>query len=404
MKVLSEKEFLKKLCSFPHRKTPSEFGDKAAEFISREIKKIGLEPKAEVIKSTKFSIFWYDLLHFIFIFLSMLFFFLKPDIIFFLIFLLLSASLVSYWLRKPHLLSFLSIVSGKSKNILVKIPSRGKKKKRFILSAHYDTAHQCLFLNPMIAGNLAKAVGGVVEKFPLGLRSIMFLPNIALGYTLAFMISLLLGFSSSWLQALELVALAIFFIAILFMFQICTSPYVPGAFDNGGGVAVLYGLAKKIKKSPFKSIEIWFLFNSSEENNLVGIKDFLDRHESNFDKETTFFINFDGIGEEILHYITAEGDFLGVKHPDDPFLKSLAGLLDNYPQFKKVTPFFLPVSSDAREIIDRNFRCLTILSTNKDGYYPHYHQLTDTFDKINMDNIYLAEKFSYELLEKIDFV
>ena len=404
MKILSKKEFLEKLCSFPHRKTPSELGDKAAEFIVGELKKADLEPKTETIKSTKFSIFWYDLLHFIFIFLSTTFFFLRPNIIFLLLFFLFLASLISYWLRKPHLFSFLNILSGESKNILVKIPSRGKKKKRFILSAHYDTAHQCLFLKPMIAGNLAKTLGKVAERFPPGLRSIFFLGNIALGYTLFFMFSWFFGFSSPLLRVFQIAATVIFFIACLFLLQNCTSPYVPGAMDNGGGVAVLYGLAKKIKKSPSKSIEVWFLFNSSEENGFACFKDFFKRHGNSFDKETTFFINLDGIGEEVLHYITAETDFLGLKHSNDPFLKSLAGLLDNYPEFKKVTPFFWLVSSDANIIIDNGFRCLTISSSDKDGYYPHYHQLTDTFDKINMENVHLAEKFAYELLEKVDFI
>lgn len=405
MKILTESEFLRKLCSFPHRKTPSRLGDKAADFIFKELKKNDLEPRTEVIESTKFSVFWYDFLHFLFLFLLALFFLFRPSFFLFLLFLLFLVSLIFHWLHKLHLFSFLGkFLSGESRNVLVKIPARGKRKKRFILSAHYDTAHQCFFLSPMIAGNLAKSLGGMAERFPPGMRSVTFLPNLALGFMVALMIGQLINFSSSLLQTLQIIATFILFLTTVFFLQNCTSPYVPGALDNGGGVAVLYGLAKKIKKSPFKSIEVWFLFNSSEENGFLCYQDFLARHGEGFDKETTFFINFDGIGEEILHYITAEGDFLGLKYHDDFFLKSLAGLLDNYPEFKKVTPFFLPVSSDANIIINQGFRCLTISSSNKDGYYPHYHQLTDTFDKIKMDNVHLAEKFAFELLEKIDLI
>lgn len=405
MEVLTEKEFLKKLCSFPHRKTPGEFGDQAAKFIIGELKKIGLEPTTETVRSTRFSFFWYHLLHFASLFITTLLFFKQPSFILLLLFLLFLFSLVSFWLRRPHIFSILGrLFWGESKNILVKISSRGRRKKRFILSAHYDTAPQSAFLGPKIGGNLARTLGKIAEKLPPGLRTPFFLANIALGFTLVFMVSWLLGFSPPLLQYLQIVTTAVLFVACAFLLQMCTSPYVPGAFDNGGGVTVLYGLAKKLKKSPLKSIETWLLFNSDEENDLVGIRDFLDRYGGGFNKETTFFINVDAIGAEILHYSIGEADFLGLKHPSDQFLKSLAGLLDNYPDFKKVRPSFLPVGSDAAEILGRGFRCLTISSTNRDGYYHHYHQLSDTFDKINIGNIYLAEKFTLELLEKVDFI
>ena len=406
MKVLSEKEFLKKLCSFLHRKTPSELGDKAAEFIIGELKKLGFNPQKEIVKSAKFSDFWYVLFHFIPLLAIALIFFWRPSLTLLLIYLIFLFSLSISWLDRPHLFSFLGrILTGESKNVIVKIPSRGKAKKRFILSAHYDTAHQSAFLSPMIAGNLQKTLGRFAEKFPPGLRTPFFLTNIPLGFSLAFMVSQLIGIYSIWMIYLELISIFILAVAVIFIFQGCVSPYVPGALDNGGGVAVLYGLARKIKDSPFNSIEVQFLFNSNEEGkNLIGMRNFLDRHGEKFDKETTFFVNIDGIGAEVLHYIIAEADIAGIKHPDDPFLISLSELLDNYPEFRKVTPFFLTVPSDATMIIRRGFRCLTISSSNKDGYYPHYHQLTDTFDKINMDNIYLAEKFAYELLEKVDFV
>lgn len=70
----------------------------------------------------------------------------------------------------------------------------------------------------------------------------------------------------------------------------------PAAFDNAASVGTLIELSRYYKENPPSNLECIFLSTSSEELNLGGAKDFIKRHESEFDKQTTYFINYDGIG------------------------------------------------------------------------------------------------------------
>ncbi|MHA1293171.1 MAG: M28 family metallopeptidase, partial [Promethearchaeota archaeon] len=82
----------------------------------------------------------------------------------------------------------------------------------------------------------------------------------------------------------------------------------PGAYDNAASVGTLIELANFYKSNPLDNIDFIFISTSSEELNLGGAKTFMLKHKNEFDKKSTYFINFDGIGGTgIIRLITSYG-------------------------------------------------------------------------------------------------
>jgi hypothetical protein len=81
-----------------------------------------------------------------------------------------------------------------------------------------------------------------------------------------------------------------------------------GAYDNAAAVGILIELARYLKNNPVENLDFIFLSTSSEELNLGGAKDFINKYEKEFNKNSTFFINFDPIGgNELIRVITSFG-------------------------------------------------------------------------------------------------
>ncbi len=82
----------------------------------------------------------------------------------------------------------------------------------------------------------------------------------------------------------------------------------PGAFDNAAAVGTLIELARYYKVNPINNIDLLFLSTSSEELNLGGAINFIQKNKDQFDKKSTYFINFDLIGgHELIRLISSYG-------------------------------------------------------------------------------------------------
>ena len=65
----------------------------------------------------------------------------------------------------------------------------------------------------------------------------------------------------------------------------------PGATDNATSVGTVIALSKYFKNNPLENIDFTFLITGSEELNLGGAIDFIQKHKNELDKDTSYFIN-----------------------------------------------------------------------------------------------------------------
>lgn len=167
-----------------------------------------------------------------------------------------------------------------TENIFINLKSKNQKAK-IVFMAHYDSKSQ---------------------TFPTSIRMLIFLISIfgliilLFIYVIFSILKILLNFNVPILNDILLyISIVIAGVGFLNFFN-KTGNLSPGATDNATSVATVIELARFFKESPLDNIELTFLLTSSEELNLGGAVDFINKHQIEFEKDSTFFINFDTIG------------------------------------------------------------------------------------------------------------
>jgi len=179
-----------------------------------------------------------------------------------------------------------------TENIYVKLKN-GDSKGTVVFIAHWDSKSQLFSSSMRIIIIIIAALGAIII---LLLYLILSIIQIFLPYQIPILNHVLLGIS-----------IAISIIGILNFFN-KTGNDSPGAYDNAAGVGVVIELARYFKNNSLNNLDFIFLSTSSEELNLGGIKNFLQQHKDKYDKESTYFINFDLIGgTDFIRIITSFG-------------------------------------------------------------------------------------------------
>jgi len=179
-----------------------------------------------------------------------------------------------------------------TENIYVNLKSKSSL-ANLIFIAHYDSKSQVYSSIVRIYSIMASVFGGIillVVFFVLSVLKIIFafnnliLDNILLG------VSIVIG----------ILAISNFFNKI--------GNKSPGATDNATSVGTVIALSKYFKNNPLENIDFTFLITGSEELNLGGAIDFIQKHKNELDKDITYFINYDLVGAlGVLINVTSHG-------------------------------------------------------------------------------------------------
>lgn len=247
------------------------------------------------------------------------------------------------------------------------------------------------------------------------------------GLVLAFVAVLLRWLlpGAEWVDAMATVARVLLIVTGAFLFgSWLTGRPVPGANDNGSGVAVTLALAERWMAEreagrmmarttagttgstttrtaagmtgSTTAINPMFLFTGCEEVGLRGMHRFMEDADLAPD---TVFINLDNVGGGRLRYFLGEG-MLAYQHYDKDLVAlahDLAGRYDN-----EVTPlknWLLP--TDGLLPAKAGFPAISFLAIGDDDWIPHYHWHTDTLDNADRSVVELTERFVWDYLTAI---
>ena len=152
-----------------------------------------------------------------------------------------------------------------------------------------------------------------------------------------------------------------------------------GAFDNGSGSAVAFEVARLINtycKSNYYSIEI--VWCNGEETGLWGSKKYMEQHRND---PIRAMINMDMIASPSGFNTSGFSEF-------KPALEKIARNLNGFNLTDGVTET-MGTNSDHVSFYREGIPVLNITSKRTDPVYIHYHELGDTFDKV--DKKFLSE-------------
>lgn len=268
----------------------------------------------------------------------------------------------------------------------------GDKPAVLVLSAHYDAAR-----SGAVFGRRAverRAVVGKLIRRGLGPFEPFFWSMVLV---LVCAIVRMIGIDPMALTVVQFIGTVVLIASVPLLVDVALSDVVPGANDNASGVATVLRLAERFG-GRLEHFDVWVVFPGAEEGLLLGMREWIRAHRRELDPEQTVFLNVDIAGSGTVRWIEKEGLVAALRyHPT---------LIDLCEQIAEQT-------DEGRGMISRNatdalmarsagYPAITITARNALDYAPHWHQHTDTPDRIDPEALDRTYEFCCALVERLD--
>jgi hypothetical protein len=183
------------------------------------------------------------------------------------------------------------------------------------------------------------------------------------------------------------------------MANIGLSSVVPGANDNGTGVAALIAVARALAARPTESLRV-LLVSTSEEALCEGMRAFAERHFDGLAPAETFFLAVDTVGSPHLLVLRGEG-MLGITEYPSRALALLDGLAEElgislFPNLR------LRNATDGVYPLAAGYQCASLCSCTAIKQPANYHWPTDVPENVDFETLTDAIRLIEALVRRLD--
>jgi hypothetical protein len=283
-------------------------------------------------------------------------------------------------------------LTGRRASQNVSSTESSEKRGVVVLTAHYDAARTgALFGRRAVE---RRATFGKLIRRGLGAAEPFFW---SLALILACTLVRLIGFEGTGLTVVQFIPTVVLIASIPLLVDIALSDVVPGANDNASGVATVLRLAERYS-GRLEHFDLWVVFPGAEEGLLLGMREWMEKHKRELDRETTVFLNVDIVGNGTVRWVEKEGFVTALRyHPT--LIEKCEEIAEAGAQARGM------VSRDASDALvprSAGFPAITITARNALDYAPNWHQPTDTPDRIELEALDRTYDFCCALLERLD--
>jgi len=355
---------------------------KAAEYCEGEFKAMGYEPTVEKFISQS-SVFRPHLIAAV-AFSTAYAIFPKMPGTAFVVSLIALISEVQELLLRPNLLRLFG-AKNLSRNVFAKSEPFGNHRRDLILMGHMDTQR-----TPMIFSSKRwRKVYAVWSNVAMGL---LVLQTVLFGAALIWPAHSKLIWNVTFISLLAAMSL------IAITIEADSTPFTRGANDNATGAGLVLTFAELLKKAPLEGTRVWLVCSGSEESLHEGAVDFFKRHKKEFVDPVT--VNFEMLGCAGPSYIAREGLLLPLR-PDRKLLELVEGV-GREMDFEVYPSSLTGGCTEASDSIINGIPAITLIGLERDGFAPHWHMPSDTFDKMDRDTLDRALRFAERVVMKLD--
>jgi hypothetical protein len=367
------------------RGSTTEKEKEASEYCERTFKQLNLDPLMETFESAK-SIYHPHLLASIFMLLAFLIYPLLGRTSAAIAALLSLISLASQLLE----LSFRDnpfrrlVPKGSSQNVISILPPKKEHKQDLILIGHVDS-----------------------HRTPLIFRSPTWVKLYQTFTTIAFILGVLqvflylIGTITLWrwiwpvtiLSALGSVTLAAICI------QADRTPFSAGANDNASSTGLLLTLARHIQEEPLNHTRVWLVCTGCEEVQHYGAIDFFHRHRSMLVNPVA--VVFEMIGCAGPSWLTKEGIIIPF-HSDQHLVQLAEQIAEMHPQLGAYPSQIQGGNTEMADALRVGIPAITLCGMGPKGEMPYWHQVQDTYDKMDLEVMARAYEFGWKYITAID--
>jgi len=276
------------------------------------------------------------------------------------------------------------VPKGESQNVFAAIPSSGEHSRDLVLVGHLDTQRTPIFFQ-------STTWVSIYDRFTM----VLFITYIA--QVVLYTLSIVTRWDWVWYATIPTAICAL--IMLIFFIQADLSQFTAGANDNATGVGMVLALAEELKSQPLKNTRVFAVCTGCEEVQHYGMIDWYQRHRNEL-KDPRALV-FEMLGVEGPAWLTQEGIIVPFK--SNPELVSMVEKLSNDHTEWRAYP--TKISGGNTEMADAaraKVPAITLFGMSREGIAPYWHQVEDTFDKMNPEVMESTWALTWALVSEID--
>jgi hypothetical protein len=249
--------------------------------------------------------------------------------------------------------------------------------RTLVLLAHHDAAPTGLIFNDRLHTWIGERFPRLIERTNTAVP-MWWGPLAAHGMVAAGALT-----QRRWLAGLGLFGTAL---SVAAFHDIARSPVVPGANDNLSGVAVLVGLAERLRAEPLEGLRVLLVSCGAEEVIQGGIHSFARMHFPRLPLDRTWFLNLETVGSPQLILLEGEGPVVMEDYHDSAFRDLVVRCAQGAGASLR-RGFRARSSTDAVIPSRAGYPTATLASVNRHKALANYHLMSDTPENLDYGTV-----------------
>ena len=276
------------------------------------------------------------------------------------------------------------VAKGPSQNVIATIAPAAEHRQDLVLIGHIDTQRT-----------------PIVFATPRWVATYKAFTTVAFVLFAAQTVLYLLGTLTGWPWIWPLTGLSA--VGALLLMAMCIqadrTPFTAGANDNASAVGLVLTLAETLRIAPLQHTRVWLACTGCEEVQHYGAIDFFRRHRSAL--RDPHAIAFEMLGCAGPSWLTKEGIIVPF-HADPGLVKLAEEIAAQHPELAAHPAQISGGNTEMADALRLGIPAITIGGQTRDGGMPYWHQVGDTFDKMNPEVLERAYAFTWAFIAALD--
>ena len=177
------------------------------------------------------------------------------------------------------------------------------------------------------------------------------------------------------------------------------TPFSAGANDNASSAGLLLALAGLFQNEPLQNTRVWLVCTGCEEVQHYGAIDFFRRHTSGLKNPVA--VVFEMLGCAGPSWLTKEGIIIPFKS-DHNLVQLAEQMADAHPHLGAYASQIKGGNTEMADALRVGIPAITLNGMGPKGEMPYWHQIEDTYDKMDPEVMARTYEFTWEYITAID--
>ena len=181
--------------------------------------------------------------------------------------------------------------------------------------------------------------------------------------------------------------------------QADSTPFSHGANDNATGAGLVLALAGHLQNYPLRHTRVWLACTGCEEVQHYGAIDFFHRHRSEMVEPSALI--FEMLGCDGPAWLTKEGIIIPF-HADPGLVAMAEELAAEHPEWRARATSISGGNTEMADALRARVPAITISGMGEGMANSYWHQVEDTYDKMDPEVLNRAYAFTWAYVQALD--